>query len=64
MRHMGIRPSVRGKVMSPRAHPHGGGEGVNPIGLKYPKSPWGKPAIGAKTRKKKYSNKFIVKRRK
>ena len=64
-RHMGIRPSVRGKAMSPKAHPHGGGEGVNPIGLKYPKTPWGKIAIGGKTRKKhKYSDKFIVKRRK
>ncbi len=64
-RHMGIRPSVRGKVMSPKAHPHGGGEGVNPIGLKYPKTPWGKIAIGGKTRKKhKYSDKFIIKRRK
>jgi large subunit ribosomal protein L2 len=64
-RHMGIRPSVRGKVMSPRSHPHGGGEGVNPIGLKFPKTPWGKIAIGGKTRKKnKYSDKFIVKRRK
>ena len=61
-RHMGIRPSVRGKVMSPRAHPHGGGEGVNPIGLKYPKTPWGKPAMGKKTRKNKFSSKFIVKR--
>lgn len=61
-RHMGIRPSVRGKVMSPRSHPHGGGEGVNPVGLKYPKTPWGKPALGYKTRRRKYSNKFIVKR--
>jgi large subunit ribosomal protein L2 len=63
-RHMGIRPSVRGKVMNPVDHPHGGGEGVNPIGLKYPKTPWGKHAIGVKTRdKKKNSSKFIVKRR-
>lgn len=62
IRHMGIRPSVRGKVMSPRSHPHGGGEGVNPVGLKYPKTPWGKPALGYKTRRKKYSDKFIVKR--
>lgn len=62
-RHMGIRPSVRGKVMSPRSHPHGGGEGVNPIGLKYPKTPWGKPALGYKTRKNKYSSKFIIKRK-
>jgi len=64
-RHMGIRPTVRGKAMHPAAHPHGGGEGVNPIGLKHPKTPWGKPALGYKTRKKKkYSDKFIVKRRK
>lgn len=63
-RHMGIRPSVRGKVMSPAAHPHGGGEGVNPIGLKYPKTPWGKVAIGKKTRHKKNSDQFIVKRSK
>lgn len=62
MRKMGIRPSVRGKVMSPRSHPHGGGEGVNPIGLKYPKTPWGKVAIGKRTRGKKNSDKFIVKR--
>lgn len=64
VRKMGIRPTVRGKVMSPAAHPHGGGEGVNPIGLKYPKTPWGKIAIGGKTRKVKNSDKFIVKRRK
>ena len=63
-RHMGWRPSVRGKVMNPVDHPHGGGEGHNPIGLKYPKTPWGKHALGVKTReRKKYSNKFIVKRR-
>ncbi len=61
---MGWRPSVRGKVMNPVDHPHGGGEGVNPIGLKYPKTPWGKHALGVKTRsKKKYSNTMIVKRR-
>ncbi len=65
VRHMGIRPSVRGKAMSPAAHPHGGGEGVNPIGLKYPKTPWGKHALGVRTRKKnKYSCKMIVRRRK
>lgn len=65
MRHRGIRPSVRGKVMSPRDHPHGGGEGGCPIGLVHPKTPWGKPALGPKTRnKKKWSNKFIIKRRK
>ncbi|MCL5666851.1 MAG: 50S ribosomal protein L2 [Patescibacteria group bacterium] len=61
---MGWRPSVRGKVMNPVDHPHGGGEGVNPIGLKYPKTPWGKHALGVKTRlKKKYSNHMIIKRR-
>jgi large subunit ribosomal protein L2 len=64
-RHMGIRPTVRGKAMNPIDHPHGGGEGHNPIGLKYPKTPWGKHALGVKTRnKKKASSKFIVKRRK
>lgn len=64
-RHMGIKPTVRGKVMNPCDHPHGGGEGSNPIGLKHPKTPWGKPALGVKTRsKKKASNKFIVTRRK
>lgn len=64
-RHMGIRPTVRGKAMHPAAHPHGGGEGVNPIGLKYPKTPWGKHALGVRTRKKnKYSRKFIIQRRK
>lgn len=63
-RHMGWRPSVRGKVMNPVDHPHGGGEGHNPIGMKYPKTPWGKHALGVKTRlKKKYSNKFIIQRR-
>lgn len=64
-RHMGIRPTVRGKAMHPAAHPHGGGEGVNPIGLKYPKTPWGKHALGVKTRKKnKYSDNLILRRRK
>lgn len=64
-RHLGIRPSVRGKAMSPRDHPHGGGEGGCPIGLKHPKTPWGKPALGVKTRKKnKPSDKLILKRRK
>ncbi len=64
-RHMGIRPSVRGKAMNPVDHPHGGGEGHNPIGLKYPKTPWGKHALGVRTRnKKRSSSKFIVKRRK
>ncbi|MFA5124991.1 MAG: 50S ribosomal protein L2 [Patescibacteria group bacterium] len=64
MRHRGIKPTVRGKVMNPVDHPHGGGEGVNPIGLKHPKTPWGKPALGVKTRKqKKASGKFILSRR-
>lgn len=64
-RHLGIRPTVRGKVMSPRAHPHGGGEGNNPIGLKKgPKTPWGALALGVKTRKKKKpTNVFIVSKR-
>jgi len=65
MRHMGVRPSVRGKAMHPAAHPHGGGEGVNSIGLKYPKTPWGKHALGVRTRKKnKYSASLIIARRK
>lgn len=64
-RHMGWRPTVRGTVMNPVDHPHGGGEGRQPIGLKYPKTPWGKPALGHKTRKKrKSSNKYIIQRRK
>jgi large subunit ribosomal protein L2 len=64
-RHLGIRPTVRGKVMNPVDHPHGGGEGRQPIGLKYPKTPWGKHALGVKTRKtKKYSDKLILQRRK
>lgn len=64
-RWMGIRPTVRGTAMNPVDHPHGGGEGKQGIGLKHPKTPWGKPALGKKTRKKhKYSNKFIIKRRK
>lgn len=63
-RHMGVRPGVRGSAMNPVDHPHGGGEGRQGIGLKYPKTPWGKIALGKKTRKKKkYSNKFIIKRR-
>ena len=64
-RHMGIRPTVRGSVMNPVDHPHGGGEGKAPVGHAGPLTPWGKPALGYKTRKKnKASNKFIVKRRK
>jgi large subunit ribosomal protein L2 len=63
-RHMGIRPTVRGSVMNPNDHPHGGGEGRAPIGRKGPVTPWGKPALGHKTRKnKKSSNKLIVRRR-
>ena len=64
-RHMGIRPTVRGSVMNPCDHPHGGGEGRAPVGHAGPMTPWGKPALGYKTRKRnKKSNKFIVKRRK
>ena len=64
-RHMGWRPTVRGSVMNPVDHPHGGGEGRAPVGRPGPLTPWGKPALGYKTRKKnKLSNKFIVKRRK
>ena len=63
-RHLGIRPTVRGSVMNPNDHPHGGGEGKSPIGRPGPVTPWGKPALGYKTRStKKASNKFIVKRR-
>ena len=63
VRHMGIRPTVRGVVMNPVDHPHGGGEGKSPVGMPAPVTPWGKPALGLKTRKhKKYSNKMIVKR--
>jgi large subunit ribosomal protein L2 len=65
MRHRGIRPSVRGKVMNPVDHPHGGGEGKHPIGMKHPKTYTGKIALGVKTRKpKKYSDSLIIKRRK
>ena len=63
-RHMGIRPTVRGSVMNPNDHPHGGGEGRSPIGRPNPCTPWGKPALGYKTRKKnKHSNKYIVRAR-
>ena len=62
-RHLGRRPSVRGSVMSPRDHPHGGGEGRSPIGMPGPKTPWGKPALGYRTRKNKSTDKFIVRRR-
>jgi len=63
-RWLGFRPTVRGKAMNPNSHPHGGGEGVNPIGLKHPKTPWGKPARGVRTRKNKRTSKFIITRRK
>ena len=64
-RHMGIKPTVRGKAKNPVDHPHGGGEGHNPIGLKRPKTPWGKPALGVKTRRKnRFSDRFILQRRK
>ena len=62
-RHMGIRPTVRGFVMNPNDHPHGGGEGKAPIGRPGPSTPWGKPALGYKTRRKKASDKLIVRRR-
>ena len=62
-RHMGVRPTVRGVVMNPNDHPHGGGEGKSPVGMKSPMTPWGKPALGLKTRKKKNkSNRLMVKR--
>jgi large subunit ribosomal protein L2 len=60
---LGKRPSVRGIAMDPSSHPHGGGEGRSPIGMPGPKTPWGKPALGKKTRRRKYTNKFIVRRR-
>ncbi len=63
-RRRGIRPTVRGVAMAPPAHPHGGGEGRSSIGMKYPKTPWGKPALGVRTRKRKSTNKYIIKRRK
>jgi large subunit ribosomal protein L2 len=62
-RHLGWRPAVRGSAMSPRDHPHGGGEGRAPIGMPSPKSPWGKPTLGAKTRRNKRTDKWIVRRR-
>ncbi len=62
-RHMGIRPTVRGTAMSPRDHPHGGGEGRQPVGMPGPKSPWGKPTRGYKTRRNKTTDKYIVRRR-
>ncbi|MBI4359963.1 MAG: 50S ribosomal protein L2 [Candidatus Jacksonbacteria bacterium] len=63
MRHLGVRPTVTGKSMNPVDHPHGGGEGHQPIGLKGPKTKWGKPALGVKTRRKKWSDKLILQRR-
>lgn len=62
-RHKGIRPAVRGSAMSPRDHPHGGGEGRTPIGMPGPKSPWGKPTLGYKTRRNKATEKYIVRHR-
>lgn len=62
-RHMGIRPTVRGSAMNPNDHPHGGGEGRAPVGRKSPMTPWGKPALGVRTRKKKASDKMILRRR-
>ena len=62
-RNMGRRPQVRGVVMSPRDHPHGGGEGRSPIGMPGPKTPWGKPALGGKTRRNKSSDRLITSRR-
>ena len=62
-RHLGFRPAVRGSAMSPRDHPHGGGEGRSPIGMPGPKSPWGKPTLGKKTRRNKRSDREIIRRR-
>ena len=62
-RHMGIRPTVRGTAMSPRDHPHGGGEGRQPVGMPGPKTPWGKYTLGLKTRNNKKTDKYIVRRR-
>jgi len=63
VRHRGWRPTVRGKAMYPEAHPHGGGEGNAPVGMKHPKTPWGKPALGYKTRRRKFTDQFIIKDR-
>lgn len=62
-RHLGIRPTVRGTAMNPVDHPHGGGEGKQSIGLRHPKTPWGKPALGVKTRRKRHTDRLIIKRR-
>jgi len=63
-RHLGRRPKVRGTAMVPPDHPHGGGEGKAPVGLIHPKTPWGKPALGVKTRKRSWTDKYIIQRRK
>lgn len=63
-RRMGIRPTVRGVAMHPKAHPHGGGEGRSSVGMKFPKTPWGKKAVGKTRKKNKYSNKLIISRKK
>jgi len=63
VRHRGRRPQVRGSVMNPVDHPHGGGEGKSPVGMPGPKTPWGKPALGYRTRNNKSTDKFIVRRR-
>jgi large subunit ribosomal protein L2 len=62
-RHMGIRPTVRGSAMNPNDHPHGGGEGRSPVGMPGPKTPWGKPALGKRTRRNKATDKYIFRRR-
>ncbi|MFQ5610917.1 MAG: 50S ribosomal protein L2 [Anaerolineae bacterium] len=62
-RWLGVRPTTRGSAMDPKSHPHGGGEGKSPIGMPGPKTPWGKPTLGAKTRRNKQTNKYIVRRR-
>jgi len=62
-RHLGIRPTVRGSAMNPNDHPHGGGEGRSPIGMPGPKTPWGKPALGKRTRRNKSTNKYVFRRR-
>jgi large subunit ribosomal protein L2 len=62
-RWMGWRPTVRGTAQDPRSHPHGGGEGRSPIGMPGPKTPWGKPAMGKKTRRNKRTDQYIVRRR-
>lgn len=64
MRWRGVRPTVRGKAMNPVDHPHGGGEGVQPVGMKHPKTPWGRPALGVKTRRQRQSDRLILQRRK